>query len=94
MACGRAASAISRIRVGRKRPHGQVVVARPAEPAEVRAAADDLDEQPRSELGVGREDLGGGRIESIGGLDRGLADDGGRSVPARGVMAATRPGPS
>ena len=59
----------------RKRPDGQVVVAGPAEAAEVRAAAHDLDEQPRSELGVGREDAGARRIEPIGRLHGGLADD-------------------
>jgi hypothetical protein len=29
---------------------------------------------------------------TLGGLDRGLVDDGRASVPAFGVMAATRPG--
>ena len=81
--------------LGRERPHGQVVVAGPAEPAEVRAAADDLDEQPRSELGVGREDARARRVEPIGGLDGGLADDRRRArCRACGVIAATRPGPS
>ena len=42
--------------VGRERPDRQVVVAGPAEPAQVRAPAHDLDEQARPELGVGRED--------------------------------------
>ena len=50
----------------RKRPHRQIVVARPAEAAEVRAAPDDFNQQAGTELGIGREDAGAGRIEAIG----------------------------
>ena len=60
---------------GGKRPHGQVVVAGPAESAQIGAAADDFDQQARSELRVGREDRRARRIEPIRGLDRGLPDD-------------------
>ena len=52
--------------VGRKGAHGQVVVAGPAEAAQVRAAAHDLDEEARAELGVGREDAGRRRIDRVG----------------------------
>ena len=62
-----------------KRADGQVVVAGPAEAAEVRAAADDFDEEARSELGVGREDARRRRIDGVGGLERRLA----HRAPAR-----------
>ena len=48
-----------------KRAHRQVVVAGPAEPAQVRAAAHDLDQEARAELGVGREDRRRRRIEAL-----------------------------
>ena len=59
--------------VGRKRADGQVVVAGPAEAAQVRAAADDLDEEARAELGVGREDARRRRIDRVGRLQRRLS---------------------
>ena len=40
----------------RERAHRQVVVSRPAEAAQVGAAAHDFDEEAGAELGVGRED--------------------------------------
>ena len=52
--------------VGRKRADRQVVVAGPAETAEIGAAADHLDEEARPELGVGREDARAGRIDRFG----------------------------
>ena len=61
--------------IGRERANRQVVVAGPAEPAQVRAAADDLDEEARAELRVGREDRRGRRIEAIGALHRRLLHD-------------------
>jgi len=42
--------------VGRERADGQVVVAGPAEAAQVGAPADDFNQEPRAELGIGRED--------------------------------------
>ena len=75
MACGRAARASSRMRSGGKRAHGQVVVARPAEAAQVRAATHDLDEDARSEFGIGREDDRCRRIEPLRGLHGSLPDD-------------------
>ena len=51
--------------VGRKSPNRQVVVAGPAEAAEIGAAADDFDEEARPELCVGRENPGAGRIERL-----------------------------
>ena len=68
----RAASASSRMRSVGKRADRQVVVAGPAEAAQVGAAADDLDEKPRAEFGVGREDARRRRIERIGRFHRGL----------------------
>ena len=59
--------------IGGKRPDGQVVVARPAESAEVGAAADDFDQEARAEFGVGREDAGRRRIDRIGRLHRRLS---------------------
>ena len=59
--------------IGRKRADRQVVVAGPAEAAEVGAAADDLDEEARPELGVGREDAGAWRIERFRRRDRGFS---------------------
>ena len=56
-----------------KRADRQVVVAGPAEAAQVRAAAHDLDEEPRAELGVGREDARRRRIDRVGRLHRRLA---------------------
>ena len=58
---------------GRKRAHRQVVVAGPAEPAQVRAPAHHLDQEARAELGVGREDGGRRRVHGFGGLERRLA---------------------
>ena len=69
----RACSASCRMRSVGKRADRQVVVAGPAEAAQVRAAADDFDEEARSELGVGREDAGRRRIDRVGRLERGLA---------------------
>ena len=60
--------------LGRERADRQVVVAGPAEAAQVRAASDDLDEEARSEFGVGREDPRGRRIDRLRGLERGLAN--------------------
>ncbi len=60
--------------IGGERPDRQIVVSGPAEPAQVGASAHDLDEEPRSELGVGREDAGVRRVEVIGALDRRLPD--------------------
>jgi len=58
--------------VGGKGPHGQVVVACPAEPAQVSTAANHLDEETRAELGVGREDAGRRWIDGPGCLERRL----------------------
>ena len=60
--------------VCRKRPHGQVVVAGPAEAAQVGAAADDLDQESGSELGVGRKNAGRRRIGGVGSLEGSLAN--------------------
>jgi hypothetical protein len=60
--------------IGRKRAHRQVVVAGPAEAAQVRASAHHLDEESRTELGVGREDARGRWIDGFGRLQRGLAN--------------------
>ena len=49
--------------IGGKRADRQVVVAGPAEAAQVRAAAHDFDQEARAELGVGREDARRRRIE-------------------------------
>ena len=62
----------ARMRSVGKRPDRQVVVAGPAEAAQVGAAADDFDEEARSELGVGREDAGRRRIDRVGRLQRRL----------------------
>ena len=59
--------------IGRKSADRQVVVAGPAEAAEIGAAADDLDEEARPELCVGREDAGARRIERFGRGDRGFS---------------------
>ena len=80
--------------VGRKRPHRQVVVAGPAEAAQVRAAADHLDQEPRAELGVGREDRRRRRIEAIGALHRRLLHDrrrAGARLAARTPRSCRRP---
>ena len=61
--------------VGGKRPHRQVVVARPAEAAEVGAAAHHFDQEPRAELGVGREDRRARRVDGLGRLEGGLLHD-------------------
>ena len=77
-----------------KGPDRQVVVAGPAEPAEVGAAADDLDEQPRAELVSGVKMLVlGGSIRSLA-FTAALRTTSGAAESDRGVMAATRPGPS
>src|SRR5207248_1873872 len=68
--------------VGWKRADRQVVVAGPAEAAKIGAAAHDFDEEPRSELGVGREDACCGRVNGLGGLERGLPHRYGRTVLA------------
>ncbi len=52
--------------VGRKWTNRQVVVAGPAESAEVRAATDDLDEEARPEFRIRREDAGRWRVDSLG----------------------------
>ena len=75
LACGRASRAISRMRSVEKGADRQVVVARPAEPAEVRAAAHHFDEQARPELGVRCEDARAGRVKAIRGLHRGFRHD-------------------
>ena len=64
-ACARASRARCKNAVGRKSPNRQVVVAGPAEAAEIGAAADDLDEEARPELCIGRENPGAGRIERL-----------------------------
>src|SRR5215213_9851130 len=58
---------------------GQVVVAGPAEAAQVGAAADDFDQEARAELGIGREDARRWRIETLGTFYRGLLHDGRRA---------------
>ena len=58
----------------RKRANGKVVVAGPAEPAEVRAAADDFDQEPGAELGIGREDAGHRWIDRVSRFERRFAD--------------------
>ena len=80
--------------VGRKRADGQVVVAGPAEAAQVRAAADDFDEEARSELGVGREDAGRRRVERVGVLTAALCTGNGASAPLGSpiTMPASVPG--
>ncbi len=60
--------------------HRQVVVAGPAEAAQVGAPAHDLDQEARAELGVGREDLGVRRVEQVGRPD-------GRLLHWRGAAA-------
>ena len=60
--------------VGWKRADGQVVVARPAEPAQVRASPDDFHEKPGTELGFGRKDARGRRIERVCRFHGGLED--------------------
>ena len=81
--------------VGRERPDRQVVVAGPAEAAQVRASADDFDEEARSELGVGREDAGRRRIERVGRLDappcaRAAAPSGPATVDTRSASRRRR----
>jgi len=58
-----------------ERPDGQVVVARPAKAAQVRATAHDLDEETGAKLRVGREDRRHRRIHGLRRLERGLAHD-------------------
>ena len=58
--------------VGGECTNGQIVVARPAEPAEVCASADDFDQKARSEFRVGSEDAGCRRIDGVGHLQRRL----------------------
>ena len=53
----------------------KVVVTRPAEATQVRAATHDFDEESRSELGIGREDRRRRRIHRFRRLQRGFADD-------------------
>ena len=67
--------------VGREGADRQVVVAGPAEPAQVRAAAHHFDEEAGAELGVGREDRGRRRIDGVGALQRGLANHRRRAGP-------------
>ena len=74
--------------IGRKRSDGQVVVARPAEPTEVCAPADDLHEEAGAELGVWREDTRRRWIECVGGLDRGLPHGNARLHAGRHGKAA------
>ena len=61
--------------IGWERADRQVVVAGPAEPAQVRAAANDFDEEARPEFRVGSEDRRGGRVQPIGALHGRLLDD-------------------
>ena len=63
---------------GRKCADGQVVVTGPAEAAQVCAAADHFDKHPGTEFGVGCEDRGHGRVDGVGGLERGLPNRHGR----------------
>ena len=59
--------------VRRERADGQVVVAGPAEAAQVCAAADHLDQEARAEFCVGREDARRRRIERVSRPDGRLA---------------------
>src|SRR5437763_6360712 len=61
--------------IGGKRTDREIVVSGPAEAAEIRAPADDLDEESRSELRVGSEDLRRWRIHLIRRPDRRFLDD-------------------
>src|SRR5581483_4755684 len=80
----RSISGWSQDAIRREGADGQVVVAGPAETTQVRAPADDLDEESRSELGIGREDARHRRIDGIGGFQRRFADRQ-RRVLRRGV---------
>ena len=64
--CARAVGGELEDAIGRKRADRQVVVAGPAEAAQVGAAAHDFDQEARAELGVGREDRRRRRIERVG----------------------------
>ncbi len=78
--------------IGRERPHRQVVVAGPAEPAQVGAAADHFDQEARAELGVGREQRRVRWIEPLGALDRGLAHDRRRAAAGQRIHRHEAPG--
>ena len=93
-AWGRAASAIAQDAVGVEGANRQVVVPGPAEPAEVRAAAHHLDQQPRAELRVGREHH---RRRRVGEGLRSQRPPSAREAARRsfdGVKASVRPSPS
>ena len=68
--------------VGRERPDGKVVVTRPAETTEVRASAHHLHQEPRSELGVGREDAGRRRVSASVALSAALRTGTAAPLPA------------
>ena len=59
--------------VGRERADRQVVVAGPAEAAQVGAPAHHFDEKARPEFGVWSEDARRRRIDGLSGLERGLS---------------------
>ena len=65
--------------IGRKSANRQVVIAGPAEAAEIGTATDDLDEEARPELCVGREDAGAGRVECLRRGDGGFSHRGRRA---------------
>ncbi len=65
--------------LGRKRPDGKIVVPGPAEPAQVGASADHLDEEPGPEFGVRRKDLRARRLNRPRRRQRGLPDHGRRA---------------
>jgi hypothetical protein len=75
--------------VGGKRADGKVVIAGPAEPAQVRATPDDLDQQARAEFGVWRENARHRGIDRLGRLQRRLTDRHRRV--AGDVVAGQRP---
>ena len=81
----------SRMRSAGNGAHRQIVVAGPAEAAQVRAAAHHLDQEARAELGVGREHgwCAADRARSVV-LTAAFFTTGGRAVPARGSIAASR----
>ena len=59
----------------RKRAHRKVVVAGPAEPAQVGAPAHDLDQKSRAEFGIRRENHRRRRVHRVGRLQRRLLHD-------------------
>jgi len=58
--------------IGRKGANRQIVVAGPTEATQIGAAADDFDQETRTEFRVGREDASRRGIEGVRGLDGGL----------------------